>query len=111
MIRQDKITFLISTLETPELYSFLISEEAVHDNDFDIDYYSERIFKRIGIVSREEQNLKILLTRYIPVNKHNFLKESLRKLSGEYCFKKSPICVKCYLSIGCDYYNKKNDWL
>ena len=32
MIRQDKITFLISTFETPELYFSFISNEFVHDN-------------------------------------------------------------------------------
>jgi len=111
LIRQDKITFLISTLQSPELYSSLISNEFVHHNKFNVPNYIDRIFKRIGIISKFENNSSKILTQYIPVNKHKFLKESLLKFSEDYCLKNTPICKKCYISSCCDYNNKRNNWI
>ena len=111
MIRQDKITFLISTLERPELYSSLVFNEFIHNNNFDVPEYADRIFKRIGIISRLEKNSSELLTEYLPVNRHAFLKKSLLQFSKDYCLKDIPICNECYFDIYCDYYNKKNDWM
>ena len=91
MIRQDKITFLISTLESPELYSSLISNEIVHNNKFDIPNYIDRILKRLGIISRFENNPSYILTKYIPVNKHRFLQKSLLEFSKDYCLKNIPL--------------------
>ena len=110
MIRQDKITFLISTLETPELYGNFKYDDSVHHKTFNIDDYAERIFKRIGIISKFETNPVKILTEYLPVNKHDFLQSSLLKFSKDYCFKKAPSCNRCYFDICCDYNNKKNDW-
>ena len=111
MIRQDKITFLISTLEGPDLYSSLSSNEFVHNDKFIVSNYIDRIFKRIGVISRSEDNQSEILTQYLPVNKHQFLKEALFQFSKDYCLENKPICQKCYLGLCCDYYNKKNDWI
>ena len=111
MIRQDKITFLISTLERPELYSSLVLNEFIHNNSFNVPEYADRIFKRIGIISKSEKNPSKLLTEYLPVNRHAFLKKSLLYFSKDYCLKDIPICNGCYFCKCCDYYNKKNDWL
>ena len=111
MIRQDKITFLISTFELPELYSSLSSNESVHNNQFHVSNYTDRIFKRIGIISRSEKKSSKLLTQYLPVNKHAFLKKSLFYFSKDYCLENNPLCQNCYLDLCCDYYNKKNDWI
>ena len=111
MIRQDKITFLISTLEGPELYCSLKCDEYVHDNNFYVENYSERVFKRIGIISKFENNPSEVLTKYLPVNKHKFLKKSLLQFSKDYCFEHNPACQGCYFDLCCDYYNQKNDWV
>ena len=111
MIRQDKITFLISTLESPELYYSLKCVEYVHDNDFYVEGYSERVFKRIGIISKIDDNPSKILTKYLPVNKHKFLKKSLLQFSKDYCLDDNPLCRGCCFDSCCDYYNKKNDWV
>ena len=111
MIRQDKITFLISTFETPELYSSLSSDECIHNDQFDVSNYIDRIFKRIGIISQSENNQSKILTQYLPVNKHKFLTKALFEFSKDYCMEKDPICQGCYLGLHCDYYNKKKDWI
>ena len=111
MIRQDKITFLISTLEGPDLYSSLSSNEFVHNDKFNVSNYIDRIFKRIGIISKFENNQSKILTQYLPVNKHKFLTKALFEFSKDYCLEHKPICQKCFLESSCDYYNKKNDWI
>ena len=111
MVRQDKITFLISTLRTPELYASLLTDEFVHERSFLINNSIDRVLKRIGVVRKREEKQVEILTKYIPVNKHQFLKKALIQFSEDYCFESSPLCNQCYLDIGCDYNNKKNDWL
>ena len=111
MIRQDKITFLISNLKAPELYSSFLSDESVHHNIFIITPSIDRILKRIGVFHKSEYDQSQILTKYIPVNKHRFLKRALTEFSKDYCIEYNPLCEKCYLGIGCDYYNKKNDWV
>ena len=111
MIRLDKLTFLISTFGAPELYASLLNDEFVHEDTFAINPSADRILKRIGIISMQENKQSELLTRYVPVNKHVFLKKTLIRFSKEYCFEDNPLCDQCYLSKGCDYYNKKNDWI
>ena len=111
MIRQDKITFLISTLEAPELYFSFLTNEFVHHDKFLVTPSIDRIFKRIGILNRSEQNQEKILTEYIPVNKHRFLRNALTELSKDYCIVINPLCHKCSLELICDYYNKKNNWL
>ena len=98
-------------LEAPELYSSLSSNEYVHNNKFNIPSYIDRILKRVGIISRFENNQSEILTQYLPVNKHGFLRKSLQKFSEDYCFEKKPMFKKCYLDLCCDYCNKKNDWI
>ena len=110
MIRQDKITFLISTLDTPELYRGFKYDNSVHHKVFEPSQYAERIFKRIGIISKFENNPSKILTQYLPVNKHDFLKSTLLEFSKDYCSKNSPLCESCYFDVCCDYNNKKNDW-
>ncbi len=110
MIRQDKITFLISTLQVYEEYKFIDCDYTVHNNIFDVSDYSDKIFKRIGILSRFENNTSKILTKYLPVNKHDFIKKALRKFSNDYCLDHNPFCSNCFFIQCCDYYNKKNDW-
>ena len=111
MVRQDKITFLISKFETPELYSSFSVNEFVHNNKFILNSSIDRVLKRIGIIARLENNQSEILTKYIPVNKHQFLRKTLNQFSKDFCTEEMPSCSKCYLDLGCDYYNKKNDWL
>ena len=112
MIRQDKITFLISTLENVEIYNSSFNYNYyVHNNPFNSTEYSDRIFKRLGIISKTEKNSSKLLTQYLPVNKHDFLNKTLKKFSSDYCLKDLPLCNDCFFDKCCDYYNKKNDWL
>ena len=77
MVRQDKITFLISTLRTPELYAPLLVDDFVHERSFSINNSIDRVLKRIGIVRKREEKQVEILTKYIPVNKHQFLKKAL----------------------------------
>ena len=111
MIRQDKITLLISTLELPELYSSLKYNECVHNDVFNVPSYINRIIKRIGVISKTESDPSSLLTQYLPVNKHDFLKKSLLKFSTDYCLETNPLCKICLIDKSCDYNNKKNDWI
>ena len=111
MIRQDKITFLISTLETPELYSSFLTDEFVHHDKFLVTPCIDRILKRVGILNKSEQDQVEVLTKYIPVNKHRFLRNALTQFSKDYCIQDTPFCHECSLELICDYYNKKNDWL
>ena len=83
----------------------------VHDNNFDVPDYAERIFKRIGIISKIEDNASNILTQYLPVNKHDFLNKALLEFSSDYCLKNNPLCDNCCFDLCCDFYNKKNDWL
>ena len=110
MIRQDKITFLISTFQEIEAYSFIECNYDVHDNQFKMTNGSERVFKRVGVISRFETNPSKILTKYIPVNKHDFLDKSLKEFSSNYCIEENPFCSNCFIDRCCDYYNKKNDW-
>ncbi len=111
MVRQDKITFLVSTLESPELYRSLCINEPVHDNAFNVSIYIDRILKRIGVISKKEINSSQVLTQYMPVNKHAFLQQSLNRFASDYCLEDDPECQNCHINLGCDYFNKKNDWL
>jgi len=111
LIRQDKITFFVSTLESVDCYGNIDYNSHVHDDDFQTPEYVDRIFKRIGVISRFENNTSKILTEYLPVNKHDFLNKALLKFSNDYCLKNSPFCNDCCFGICCDYYNKKNDWL
>ena len=111
MIRQDKITFLISIFETEKFYSFSGKDEFIHDNPFLVSNGSLRSLRRIGVITRFEKKSSQILTQYIPVNRHKFLQESLVKFSKYFCFKDNPLCKKCYFNFCCDYNNKKNDWM
>ena len=110
MIRQDKITFLVSTLGNLELYGHFKYNQNVHDKSFNVPDYANRIFKRIGIISKFENNSSDILTQYLPVNKHGFLNKALLEFSNDYCLDNNPFCENCHLDVCCDYYNKKNDW-
>ena len=110
MVRQDKITFLVSTLETPDLYGCFDYDCDVHDNPFKATSHAKRIFERIGVISKFESDPEGLLTQYLPVNKHYFLDKALLEFSKDYCSQYEPNCTICILDVCCDYYNKKNDW-
>ena len=110
MIRQDKITFLISTLENIDLYKSIDYDSYVNHNTFETSTDIERFFKRLGVVSKNNKNTSQILTEYLPVNKHDFLRKVLLRFTADFCYKNSPKCNDCVLDISCDYYNKKNDW-
>tara|TARA_B100000530_G_C15831483_1_gene437609 strand:- start:426 stop:767 length:342 start_codon:yes stop_codon:yes gene_type:complete len=110
LIRQDKITFLISKLENIDLYKAINYDTHVHHDTFETPDYIERFFKRVGVIAKNENNISKILTEYLPVNKHDFLKKALLKFTEDYCFENNPRCIECCLDISCDYYNKKNDW-
>ena len=110
MIRHDKITFLISTLENVDLYKTINYDSYVNHDIFEVSYDIERFFKRLGVVSKNNKKTSQFLTEYLPVNKHDFLRKVLLRFTSDICYENFPKCNDCFFDICCDFYNKKNDW-
>ena len=80
-------------------------------NVFPANIVNNRIFVRLGIISTSNiSETKILMSEYIPYNKHALLFYNVEKIGNIICTPFNPDCNNCGLSEVCDYFNNKNDW-
>ena len=132
MVRQDKITFLItffqsecntlnsqtsiekwySNYEFPK-YSFPdFSSQSLSNSDiFYGNMINTRVLYRIGVLFNFDLcKTNKLMTEFIPVSRHFFLYANIEKFGSELCTALMPLCNDCKLSEICDYFNNKNIW-
>jgi hypothetical protein len=127
MVRQDKITYLIT---------FFQNNSDVNPNDAPLhlwltDYYStknlsqiisnadvfsgnvvnNRVLGRLGVVTTSDIKMtETLMSEFIPFTKHKLLFVNIQKLGQEICTAFNPTCRGCRLNVICDFYNQKNQW-
>ena len=124
MVRQDKITYLITyfqndssaIVEDANLNSWLMSyssSESISRLIADGDFFpgnviNNRFLSRLGIIYTPDiEKTEILLSAFIPFNRHKLLFVNIQNLGLRICTAFTPNCVDCSLSKICDFYNRK----
>ena len=127
MVRQDKITYLITFFQnkgdempTGESLKLWIDNstfdpqiyERINDGDFfPGDVVSNRVLTRLGVISTSDvRETQKLMTEFIPFTKHNLLFINIAKLGNQLCTAFAPSCVNCKSIEICDFFNEKNRW-
>ena len=126
MVRQDKITYLITFFKSDKnsifdqksldswvsTYSSINNIQTILDEGyFQVDIINNRVLFRLGVISSFDlKKTEILLSRFIPFNRHKLLFVNIQKLGAKICTKFTPNCVECNFSNICDYFNEKNMW-
>ena len=127
MVRQDKITYLITFFQnegdempTGESLKLWIDNstfdpqiyERIKDGDFfPGDVVSNRVLTRLGVIATSDiQETQTLMSEFIPFTKHNLLFINIAKLGNQLCTAFAPSCVDCKLIEICDFFNEKNRW-
>ena len=127
MVRQDKITYLITyfqndgddVLESTSLKLWLKKssfEADIYQRIKDGDFFpgnviNNRVLARLGVISTSEiQKTQLLMTAFIPFKRHNLLLVNIEKIGNQLCTAFNPACIDCNLSDICDFYNEKNRW-
>ena len=129
MVRQDKITYLISSFQNgiaspyslnsmPEIKNHpmkSVYEKKILDDSctiFHASKKSNRVLLRVGVISTSDiDETEKLMTEYIPYNRHKLIYDHLENLAENICTAFEPYCSNCILIEICDYNNKKNIWL
>ena len=127
MVRQDKITYLITFFQNegdempageslklwldnssfdPHIY------ERIKDGDFfPGNVVSNRVLTRLGVIATSDiQETQTLMSEFIPFTKHKLLFINISELGNQLCTAFSPSCVDCKLIKICDFFNEKNKW-
>ena len=127
MVRQDKITYLITFFqnegdEIPEGESLKLW---IENGSFTVDIIRQiedggffpgnvinnRVLARLGVITTSGiLETQTLMSEFIPFTKHNLLFVSIQKMGLQICTAFNPACVECKLSDICDFYNEKNRW-
>ena len=126
MVRQDKITYLITFFqnegdEIPEgtslklwledFSSAYIYEQIVGGDCFPGNVTNNRVLARLGVITTSDiQETQTLMSEFIPFKRHNLLFKNIEKIGNQLCTVFDPACVDCNLSEICDFYNEKNRW-
>jgi hypothetical protein len=127
MVRQDKITYLITFFQndsdaiindaslnlwlTDCNSSDSISQLITDGDVFPGNVINNRLLSRLGIIHTSDiQKTEALLSEFIPFTRHKFLFVNIQKMGLEICTAFSPSCVNCSLREICDFYNGKNHW-
>ena len=127
MVRQDKITYLITCFQndsdaiiddaslnlwltdynSSETISQLITDGGV----FPGNVINNRLLSRLGIIFTSDiEKTETLLSEFIPFTRHKLLFVNIQKVGLQICTAFSPTCMDCSLSEICDFYNEKNHW-
>ena len=112
MVRLDKILHMITCFKcvTPGLEN---NQYSAPPENIEISSSSIRVMKRMGAIS-SSINMKLNrkeIINSIPYGRELFLFDHLVEFSKDICKNSKPECSSCELSLHCDYYNKKNDWI
>ena len=127
MVRQDKITYLITFFQNDSdaiiddaslnlwLTDYNSSEsfsQLITDGDvFPGNVINNRLLSRLGIIlTTDIEKTEALLSEFIPFARHKLLFVNIQKIGLQICTAFNPSCVNCSLSEICDYYNGKNYW-
>ena len=127
MVRQDKITYLITFFQnegdqmpTGESLKLWIENstfdpqiyERIKDEDFfPGDVVSNRVLTRLGVIATSDiQETQSLMSEFIPFTKHKLLFINIAELGNQLCTAFYPSCVDCKLIEICDFFNEKNRW-
>ena len=127
MVRQDKITYLITFFQnegdempTGESLKLWIDNstfepqiyERIKDGDsFPGNVVNNRVLTRLGVITTSDiQETQTLMSEFIPFTKHNLLFINIAKLGNQLCTAFAPSCVDCKLIEICDFFNEKNRW-
>ena len=126
MVRQDKITYLITFFKSDKnsifdqksldswvsTYSSINNIQIILDEGyFQVDIINNRVLFRLGVISSFDlKKTGILLSRFIPFNRHKLLFVNIQKLGTKICTTYTPNCVECNFTDICDYFNEKNMW-
>ena len=127
MVRQDKITYLITFFqnnsdvnhnETP-LHSWLtdynytknLSKIISNEDIFSGNVINNRVLNRLGVITTSDiKKTEILMSEFTPFTKHKLLFINIQKLGLELCTAFTPNCRLCSFNVICDFYNEKNQW-
>ena len=127
MVRQDKITYLITFFQnkgnkmpTGESLKLWIDNstfdpqicERIKDGDFfPGDVVSNRVLTRLGVIATSDvRETQRLMSEFIPFKRHKLLFINIGRLGNQLCTAFSPSCVECKLIEICDFFNEKNRW-
>jgi len=127
MVRQDKITYLITFFQNegddyPESTSlnFWLEDSSVgadiHGRIKGGDFFpgnviNNRVLARLGVITTSDiQETQMLMSAFIPFKRHYLLFVNIEKIGNQLCTAFNPTCVDCNLSDICDFYNEKNRW-
>ena len=126
MVRQDKITYLITFFqnegnEIPKGTSLKLWVEGFSRTDiykqieggdfFPGNAINNRVLARLGVITTPDiHETQTLMSEFIPFKKHNLLFVNIQKIGNQLCTAFNPACVNCNLSDICDFYNEKNRW-
>ena len=126
MVRQDKITYLITFFQNEQIeiaqtmpvdlsiddYSITYINQQIKDLDsFPGNIINNRVLVRLGVITTSDlQETQTLMTEFIPFKKHNLLFVNIDKIGKQVCTAFNPTCLKCNFSEICDFYNGKNRW-
>ena len=126
MVRQDKITYLVTFFQN-EGDAILkdtslklrregssrthIGEELGGGDFFPGNAINNRVLVRLGVITTSDiQETQSLMSEFIPFKRHNLLFVNIEKIGNQLCTAFNPACVDCNLSEICDFYNEKNRW-
>ena len=127
MVRQDKITYLISLflnneveLPHPEKLSNWIEESTFPDkisnkvysgNYFPGNVINTRVLNRLGVIQTSNiEETELLMSAFIPYNRCILLIINIETLGSQICTAFNPGCTYCDMNDICDYFNEKNRW-
>ncbi len=127
MVRQDKITYLITFFQndsdaiiddaslnlwlTDYHYSESISQLITAGDVFPGNVINNRLLSRLGVIFTSDiEKTETLLSEFIPFTRHKLLFVNIQIMGLQICTAFSPTCVNCSLSEICDFYNGKNRW-
>ena len=126
MVRQDKITYLITffqnegdailggtslKLRREDSSRPHIGEELGGGDFFPGNAIINRVLVRLGVITTSDiQETQTLMSEFIPFKRHNLLFVNIEKIGNQLCTAFNPACVDCNLSKICDFYNEKNRW-
>ena len=128
MVRQDKITYLITFFQNNSdvnpndapLHLWLtdynstknLSQVISNRDVFSGNVLNNRVLGRLGVITTSDiKKTETLMSEFIPFTKHKLLFVNIQKLGLQICTAFTPTCRACRLNVICDFYNEKNQWV
>ena len=127
MVRQDKITYLITSFQNNEVelpdpeslrlwvenstFPYGIYNQITNGGYFPGNAINNRVLNRLGIIHTSDiKETELLMSEYIPYNRHILLVVNIESLGELVCTAFNPDCTNCKINDICDYFNGRNRW-